>query len=399
VLAGCVELNYFGLLRSPASWAKIGRELVNAFVNVGDEVCVFERRGFLYDTRFPIPDSLKIMNTFKYDKTLTFEHPSNYKYITSLGKYGMLVYETTEAPDEWARLANEKLDILFLPNEFNRKIFTEAGVRPELIRVVPHGINPEIFGHRESGMGFRKDETRDPQPETRNRFTFLTVAMPQKRKGLDVLLSAFSNAFNGEKEIELLIKFPYAPGKSGYDISNADLGIGNPTSPRLRRTSRESGIAGETAGILDLESRIPNVKFITGGYTEEQMAGLYRSADCFVLPSRAEGFGLVYLEALACGLPVIATGWGGHTEFLNEKNSLLVKYKTVPAGNIQYDNQAGKGLMAEPDPDDLVDKMRYMVAYYNKETEKIENLDLSGYYWGNIVRAMKGVIQGQGVRG
>jgi glycosyltransferase involved in cell wall biosynthesis len=45
---------------------------------------------------------------------------------------------------------------------------------------------------------------------------------------------------------------------------------------------------------------------------------LYRSVDAFVLPSRGEGWGRPYMEAMSMGLPVIATNWSGPTEFVNE---------------------------------------------------------------------------------
>ena len=122
------------------------------------------------------------------------------------------------------------------------------------------------------------------------------------------------------------------------------------------------------------------------------MAALYKSCDCFVLASRAEGFGIVYLEALACGLPVIATGWGGQTCFLNGNNSLLVEYRHVPAQGIAYDNDSG-GLMAEPDRDDLVCKLRHMYAHYNKEVQKAECMDLSEFYWGRVAEKMRENMQ------
>ncbi len=49
------------------------------------------------------------------------------------------------------------------------------------------------------------------------------------------------------------------------------------------------------------------------------MGVLYRSADCFVLPTRGEGWGLPLLEAMACGLPVIATDWSAHRDFLSHE--------------------------------------------------------------------------------
>jgi glycosyltransferase involved in cell wall biosynthesis len=367
-----MELTYFGLLRSPVSWAKIGRELAEAFINNGDKVHVFERRGFSYNKDFKLPAILDaaLVKEFRGDKALTFEHPLNYKYLTTKQKYGMLVYETTVAPKEWAVKANETLNILFLPNEFNKKIFTDAGVRPELIRVVPHGFNPRIYnpGSLIPNPELGKIQTaelgiRDQGLGIKNRFTFLAVAMPQRRKGIDVLLSAFEKAFPDKKDVELVIKFPYAPGKSKYDIK----------MPQLPE----------------------NARLITAEYTEEQMADLYRSAGCFVLPSRAEGFGLVYLEALACGIPVIATGWGGQTEFLNEKNALLLDYKPAPAGSIQYDNENAAGLMAEPSVDDLVDKLRYAVSHHAAEADKIKNLDLSRFYWQNIAERMRGEMEGR----
>ena len=59
--------------------------------------------------------------------------------------------------------------------------------------------------------------------------------------------------------------------------------------------------------------------------------GLYRNCDAFILTSRAETFGVVYVEALACGKPVIATRCGGPEAFVHEGNGLLVPIGDVPA--------------------------------------------------------------------
>lgn len=51
---------------------------------------------------------------------------------------------------------------------------------------------------------------------------------------------------------------------------------------------------------------------------------VYETCDCFVLPSSGETFGVVYVEAMAAGLPVIATCCGGPEDFINEDNGILI---------------------------------------------------------------------------
>jgi hypothetical protein len=76
-----VEFTYFGMLRSPVSWAKIGRELSLAFMKNGDKVHIYERRGFSYNKDFKLPPEIEqsLVKEFVSDKTLSFEHPNNYK--------------------------------------------------------------------------------------------------------------------------------------------------------------------------------------------------------------------------------------------------------------------------------------------------------------------------------
>ena len=59
----------------------------------------------------------------------------------------------------------------------------------------------------------------------------------------------------------------------------------------------------------------------------ENIGALYKAADCFVLPSINEPFGLVLLEAMAHKLPIIATKSGGVLDILNENSSILVEPK------------------------------------------------------------------------
>jgi len=61
------------------------------------------------------------------------------------------------------------------------------------------------------------------------------------------------------------------------------------------------------------ESTQKQIQF-TNTLGKAELKGLYTLGDVFVLPTRGEGAGLPFIEALSSGVPVIATGWGGHMD-------------------------------------------------------------------------------------
>ena len=67
---------------------------------------------------------------------------------------------------------------------------------------------------------------------------------------------------------------------------------------------------------------------VTGVLTGDELAALYRLADAFVFPSLKEGWGLVLLEAIASGLPVITSNQPPFTEFLSPPQALWVNPET-----------------------------------------------------------------------
>jgi len=71
------------------------------------------------------------------------------------------------------------------------------------------------------------------------------------------------------------------------------------------------------------------VLIMTEALPSDKMPMLYHAADAFVLPTHGEGWGLPLMEAMASGLPTIATNWGGQTEFMNKDNSIVLGYDLV----------------------------------------------------------------------
>ncbi|WP_223249802.1 glycosyltransferase [Anoxybacillus ayderensis] len=130
-----------------------------------------------------------------------------------------------------------------------------------------------------------------------NKFRFFSLAFLTHKKGFDVLLKAFAKAFKGNEEVELVI------GGDGEERGN------------LEKLTVDLGIEKQ-------------VTFL-GELSREQAATEMQKCDVFVLASRFETFGVVFIEALACGKPIIATKCGGPEMIANQKNGLLVANQNI----------------------------------------------------------------------
>jgi glycosyltransferase involved in cell wall biosynthesis len=101
----------------------------------------------------------------------------------------------------------------------------------------------------------------------------------------------------------------------------------------------------------------PRIRVLDGHLPLEELDGLYTEADALLSLHRAEGFGLTLAEAMAGGLPVVATGYSGNLDFMPPGSAELVHYRRVPIARTEGDYREGWP-WAEPDLDAAASALR-----------------------------------------
>jgi glycosyltransferase involved in cell wall biosynthesis len=205
-------------------------------------------------------------------------------------------FESDRVPQKWLE---EILtyDEIWAPSTWARDVLLAHEVEAENVRVVESGVNTRVF----------KPAAQRPR---RAEFIFLLVGKYEKRKSIDETIQAFGAEFPLHRYplVQLWLKadFPMFPER-----------------------------------VRDLARRVssdPRIKVISGSMTDEEMAGLYQQASAFVFPTKAEGFGLPCIEAIACGLPVITTAVSAQTTFLDHIPGLYapVEFRVAPIVDPDY---------------------------------------------------------------
>jgi glycosyltransferase involved in cell wall biosynthesis len=145
-----------------------------------------------------------------------------------------------------------------------------------------------------------------------------------------------------------------------------------------------------------LKSQYPQIDVIKEPYTPNQLAELLQKSDCFVFPSRGEGFGLPPLEALSTGTPVIVPNAHGIAEYFTRNYFFEVETKKeIPA---LYDRFRGVdvGKMFEPDVDSLRRQMRFIYehrSYAFDIARKGASWVKDAYTWEKTARALVEVFK------
>ena len=100
--------------------------------------------------------------------------------------------------------------------------------------------------------------------------------------------------------------------------------IANISTPKLQLYIIGNGSEKQKLQKLVEKLQVKDQILLLGHKSKQEIVTLLQQSDIFVLPSQSETFGVAYIEALACGLPIIATDCGGPRDIVTQKNGILI---------------------------------------------------------------------------
>ncbi len=234
-------------------------------------------------------------------------------------------FEALPVPSSLRR-ALGTFDEVWCFSHFDADVLAASGVARERLRVMPPGV--EVTDALAARGG---DAGRTPRPEPGCHF--LSVFHFEPRKNPEALVRAFSRVAAATSGSELVLKLS---GVSDEDVASW-----------LRATLAPDEMRVVTG----------RVRVITSRVSPAALSALYLESDVFVLPTRGEGYGLPFLEALAHGRATICPDVGGHRDFCTPQNSLLVRTTAQPAARADASGVFRESWWREVDVEDLAATM------------------------------------------
>ncbi len=248
--------------------------------------------------------------------TLTISPPFDFLPLPARHHWVFTMTEGTVLPSNWPGLIQAaNIERIITPSDYCTKTFGTLGIPTHTIK---GGIDPYEFNTR-----LRKPWTPYHRP-----YTFLILADRGSRKGWTEVWQAFHALLEEGCNIRLIVK---------------------------SRTNGNSLI--DTISKGDVH---PSISFINEDV--EDMQWVYRQADCAVIPSRSEGWGMPHREIAAMGIPLITTAYSGLNDFTEEWGLITMfdKLAPIPAN---FPNTQGEWCI--PNVGSIVGRMRW--ASENRE--------------------------------
>lgn len=253
-----------------------------------------------------------------YDVTIQLQLPN--EWCPELGRFNVGITAGVEADrcnPQWVDCVN-KMNLVIVPSEFTKTAFMNSGKVTTPILVVPESFFDAIL---------KQDEIAPLDLKFETSFNFLVFGQATggdanaDRKNLPFTLKWMFEALADKPDCGIILK----------------TNMGRYTKvDRLICENMITKLAAECG-----KQANPKLYLLHGEMNEEEVVGLYKhpSVKALVTLTHGEGFGLPILEAAACGVPVIATGWSAHTEFLNHGKYIKVDHKLGGVPQSRLDGQ------------------------------------------------------------
>ncbi|HNY30897.1 MAG TPA: glycosyltransferase [Fibrobacteria bacterium] len=274
----------------------------------------------------------------------------------------MQPWEFGSPPKDWLPVFRDRVDEIWCYTEYVKRVYLEAGVPEHKLAVVPLGVDVDRY---RPGL--------EPLPELPRDFartTFLFVGGTIARKGFDCLLDAWARAFTATDPVRLVVKG--MGGGTFYKGQTGDAMVA------------ELNASGKAAPVVLFDRELD----------PKDVPRIYACADILVHPYRGEGFGLPIAEAMACGLPCIATRGGSADDFCSEAEAWMVDAvrKPVPGGKVGPFETVSAPWWLEPDIPGLVRALREALsdpALRRSKGRAARERIVAGFTWDHAARRME----------
>ncbi|HCK11762.1 MAG TPA: hypothetical protein DHW45_17945, partial [Candidatus Latescibacteria bacterium] len=243
-------------------------------------------------------------------------------------------WEFGRIPRAWVEPIQSQVDEVWVPSFYVKQCYVDSGIDPDRVQVVPNGVDCDRF----------KPEAKHLDLSTEKTFKFLFVGGTIYRKGIDILLNSYSQAFTADDDVCLVVK------------SMGD------------NTFYKGQTAGDLIRKIQSDPKAPEVVHLTDELSDAEIAGLYTACDCLVHPYRGEGFGMPVAEAMACDLPVIVTRGGATDDFCVDETAYFVE---ADRRDIAFNEETvGQTWLFEPKVDSLIQQMNHVLNNQEEAADK-----------------------------
>lgn len=264
-------------------------------------------------------------------------------------------WEESGFPNEYVENFNRHLDGITTLSEYTKKVLVDNGVKVPIF-VIGAGVDHIL-----------KVEEKEYPGYLGKGFKFLHISSCFPRKGVDLLLKAYAEAFTDRDEVTLIIK----------TFSNI-----------------HNNIEKEVKDLKKKYRRLPEIIIIKEDLEQGYIINLYKKCDALVLPTRGEGFALPAAESSLFNKPVIITSYSGHMDFCNESTAWLVDFEFEKA---KTHIGVPDSVWANPKCEDLAKTMKELVKLRREEilkkTQKAKSFLLNNFKWSDCAKRLESAVE------